>query len=123
MMIRVHSKPALQQPRLSFDEKFMSLLPFDPDRAPQNPKMHPHKERINKNRASQPAKTPITAIKLTLYVKYGNSPKLGPKAIKSALESFFYLKIKNKSNYLISIVRMIEPLSSTLSPFSNSRRY
>ena len=28
---------------------------------------------------------------ITLYVKYGNSPKLGSKAMKPALESFFFL--------------------------------
>ena len=47
-------------------------------------------------------------------MKYGNSPKLGPKAMKPTLEFSFYLKIKNESNHLIGMVTMIEPLSSTL---------
>ena len=35
-------------------------------------------------------------IKIALYVKHSNSSKLGPKAMKSAFESSFYLKIKNE---------------------------
>ena len=38
-------------------------------------------------------------------MKYDNSPKLSPKAMKLALESSFYLKIKNESNRLIGIGR------------------
>ena len=55
-------------------------------------------------------------------MKYGYSSKLGPKATKPALESSFYLKIENESNRLIGMVGMIEPLSSILSPASNSRK-
>ena len=55
--------------------------------------------------------------------KVGNSPKLGPKAMKRALESSFNLKIKSESNHLVDMLRMIEPLSSLLSPASNSRRH
>ena len=47
-----------------------------------------------------------------LHVNYDNSLKLGTKAMKPALESSFYLKIKNKINCLIGIVRKIELLSS-----------
>ena len=42
--------------------------------------------------------------------------------MKSDLESSFHLKIKNKSNYLIGMVRMIGPLSSALFSSSNSGR-
>ena len=60
-------------------------------------------------------------IKITLYAKHGNSPKLGPKAMKLAFESSFYLKIKNESNRLIGMVGMIEHLSSTLPPSTSSK--
>ena len=69
-----------------------------------------------------------------LYVKYGNSSKLGPKVMKPALESSFYLKIKNKRNHLIGVVCChcfsvatygwynIWMMSSKLPPSNNSRR-
>ena len=47
-------------------------------------------------------------------MKYENPLKLSPRAMKPALESSFYLKVKNESNRLIGMVRMIEPLSSVL---------
>ena len=56
-------------------------------------------------------------------MKYGKSPTLCQKAIKTALESFFFLlKVKNGSNHLIGMVGMIDPLSSILPPSSNSMR-
>ena len=79
------------------------------------PKNAPYKEKW-KNLARHPAKTFIT-----LNVKY-NSSKLCPKAMKPVLESFLYQEIENESNYLIGMVRMIEPLSSELPPSSNSRK-
>ena len=59
---------------------------------------------------------------MTLCVKYSNSPKLAPKVVKPALESSFYLKIKNESNLLINMVGMIDLLSNMLSSSSISRR-
>ena len=47
---------------------------------------------------------------------------MDPKAMKLALEFSFYMKIKNESNHPIDMVGMIESLSSTLSPLSNSKR-
>ena len=55
-------------------------------------------------------------------MKCGSSPKPGSKAMKPALESSFYLKIKNESNLLINMVGMIDLLSNMLSPSSISRR-
>ena len=65
---------------------------------------------------------PLSHHKNRLYVKYGNSPKLSQKTMKPALECSFYLKIKNETNRLIGMFRMIDPLSSTLPPSCNSRR-
>ena len=57
-------------------------------------------------------------MKISLNVKHGNS-KLHLKSLKPALESSFYMKIKNESSRLIGMVRMIEYLSSMLLPYSN----
>ena len=55
-------------------------------------------------------------------MKYGNSSKLGSKAMKPALENSFYLKIKRESNRLIGIVGMIESLLSRWPLSCNSRK-
>ena len=81
-----------------------------------NLKSAPTKEK--KNRAMHPTKTLVTA-QIALHVNYDN--KLVPKAKKPILKSSFCLKIK-KSNCLIGMVGIIEPLSSSLSSSSNWRK-
>ena len=82
--------------------------------------MSSHKEFKKSNRVT--CWNYYYTIKITLYVKFGNS-KLELKVMKPVLASSFYLKIKNKSSHLIGMVRMVEPLSIMLPPSSNARRY
>ena len=47
-------------------------------------------------------------------MKYDNPSKLCPRAMKPALVSSFYLKIKKENDHLIGVVMVIEILSSML---------
>ena len=79
-------------------------LSFNLDQAPWHPKCTPVKNFFLKIKLCTLLKFPSHyKNQIICEMKYGNSPKQDPKAIKPALESS-YLKIKNKSYRLIAIM-------------------
>ena len=93
---RVHSRWGLQGMVLSLPSwwKTSTLQPFYPDQTLRHTDMCLHTEKL-KNQIAHNWNSHHT-LKILLYVKYGNSPKLCPKAMKPALKSSFYLKIRNE---------------------------
>ena len=89
-------------PRLLFWWKVSVLQPFWFWWSVPTPKNVPLQRKIKKS-SSMPFSNSCHTIKITLYVKYGNSPKLGPKAIKWVLEAYFNLKINYRSSRMIGM--------------------